>query len=87
MTATRINFIDLYSFYNDLDVSVIERLMEEYNISCSIKTLGTTRFSTDFGEHQEKRIAVEEEKVENARKIIVDAIKSGVISKEGKFRA
>lgn len=84
--ATRIHFVDLYSFYNDLDVSVIERLMEEYNISCSIKTIGSTRFLTDFGEHQEKRIAVEEEKVENARKIIEDAIKRGVISKEGMFR-
>lgn len=85
--ATRINFVDLYSFYNDLDVSVIERLMEDYSISCSIKTLGTTRFSSDLGEHQEKRMAVEEDKVENARKIIVDAIRSGIISKEGKFRA
>lgn len=85
--ATRINFIDLYSFYNDIDVSVIETLMEDYNISCSIRTLGTSRFSTDPGEYHEKRMAVEEEKVENARKIIADAIKSGVISKEGKFRA
>jgi putative signal transducing protein len=85
--ATRINFIELYSFYNDLDVSVIERLMEDYSISCSIKTLHTSRFPANPGEFQEKRMAVEEDKVENARKIINDAIRSGVISKEGKFRA
>lgn len=84
--ASRINFIDLYSFYNDLDISVIETLMEDYNISCSIRTLGAPRFSTDIGEYQEKRMAVEQDKVENARKLIADAIKSGVISKEGKFR-
>ncbi|MBI5644181.1 MAG: hypothetical protein HY954_11990 [Deltaproteobacteria bacterium] len=84
--ATRINFIDLYSFYNELDASVIETLMEDYNISCSIRTLGSIRFSTDVNNYQEKRIAVESDKLENAKKIINDAIKSGVISREGKFR-
>lgn len=83
--ATRINFIDLYSFYNDLDATVIETLMEDYNISCSIRTFGSTR-SFDSHEFGEKRIAVEEDKIENAKKIITDAIRSGVISKEGKFR-
>lgn len=85
--ATRIHFIDLYSFYNELDASVIETLMEDYHITCSIRTLGKVRFPTDIENYQEKRIAVEEEKIESARKIIIDAIKNGVISREGKFRA
>ncbi len=83
--ATRINFIDLYSFYNDLDATVIETLMEDYNISCSVRTFGPAR-SFDSHDLGEKRISVEEDKVENAKKIIADAIRSGVISKEGKFR-
>lgn len=84
--ATRIKFIDLYSFYNELDASVIETLMEDYNITCSIRTLGKVRFSTDIGAYLEKRIAVEEDKLEYAKKILNDAIRNGVISKEGKFR-
>lgn len=84
--ATRINFIDLYSIYNELDASVIETLMEGFNITCSIRTLGHVRFNTDVGGYLEKRIAVEEEKLENARNLIAEAIKNGVISKEGKFR-
>ena len=84
--ATKINFIDLYSFYNDLDASVIENLMEGCNITCSIRPLGKVRFATDMNSYLEKRIAVEEEKIENARNIIRDAIRSGVISREGKFR-
>lgn len=83
--ATRINFIDLYSIYNDLDASVIETLMEGCNITCAIRTLGKVRFSADLG-YLEKRIAVEEEKLENARKLISEAIRNGVISREGKFR-
>ncbi len=82
--ATRINFIDLYSFYNEIDASVIETIMEDYRITCSIRTLGQARFYTE--DYLEKRIAVEQEKIESARKIINDAIRSGVISKEGKFR-
>ncbi|MDO8426977.1 MAG: hypothetical protein Q7T24_05635 [Deltaproteobacteria bacterium] len=82
--ATRINFIDLYSFYNELDGSVIETLMEDYRITCSIRTLGQPRIYTE--DYLEKRIAVEQEKLESARKIINDAIRSGVISREGKFR-
>lgn len=84
--ATRIHFIDLYSIYNELDASVIETLMEGFNITCSIRTLGRVRFNTDIGGYLEKRIAVEEEKLENARKIINEAIRNGVISREGKFR-
>lgn len=84
--ANRINFIDLYSIYNDLDASVIETLMEGFNITCSIRTLGRERFTTDMSGYLEKRIAVEEEKLENARKLISEAIRNGVISKEGKFR-
>lgn len=84
--ATRINLIDLYSFYNDIDASVIETLMEDYNISCSIRSLTPIRLSGELSGLNEKRIAVEEAKIEYARKIINDAIKNGVISKEGKFR-
>lgn len=84
--ATRIKFIDLYSFYNDLDASVVETLMEGRNITCSFRSLGKLRFATDIGSYIEKRIAVEEEQIESARRIIKEAIRNGVISKEGKFR-
>lgn len=85
--ATRINFIDLYSSFNDLDMSVIENLMEGRRITCSIRTLGKVRFATDIAAYLEKRIAVEEDKIESARVIIKEAIRSGVISRDGKFRA
>lgn len=84
--ATRINYVDLYSFYNDMDATVIASLMEGYDISCSMKTLGTGRLGPDLGAYsQEKRISVEEGKIENARNIIWDAIRNGVISRDGRF--
>lgn len=81
--ASRINFIDIYSFYDELDANVIETLLEDYDISCSIRTFNP---SADPDAYFEKRIAVEEDKVENVRRIIDDARRSGVISREGRFR-
>jgi hypothetical protein len=83
--ATRINLIDVYLSYSDLDAGVIETILEGFNISCSVRTIGMMRFSSDTADFPEKRIAVEESKVENARMILSNAIRSGVISKDGRF--
>ncbi|MFQ5465323.1 MAG: hypothetical protein ACE5EI_05285 [Thermodesulfobacteriota bacterium] len=83
--ATRINFIDLYSFYDDIDSYVIESLMDGSNVSFSIRSLGADRSSGAWSP-DEKRIAVEEDKVELARKLLGRAIRSGAISREGRFR-
>jgi len=83
--ANRINFIELYSFYNDVDCSVIETLFSDFNINAQVRTVGVSRLSADMWDFPEKRVAVEEDSVENARKIINDAIKNGVITSEGCF--
>ncbi|HLC18763.1 MAG TPA: hypothetical protein VJM57_07105 [Thermodesulfobacteriota bacterium] len=83
--ATRINYIDVYCFYSDLEADVIESLMEGFSISFSIRTLGPYGQATDPTGFPEKRIAVEQDMADNARKILRDAINKGVISGEGKF--
>ena len=85
--ATRINFIEVYSAHCEFDASVIETLMEDCNIHCSIRTHGMLRFSVDPVDMPEKIILVEEDKADSARKIINKAIRNGVISKEGRFAA
>lgn len=85
--ATKINFIDIYSFYDELDANVIENLFEGYNISCAVRTFGSFRSPAGVNSFNEKRIAVEEDMVDNARRIIKKAIINGMISKDGKFRA
>lgn len=84
--ATRINFIDLYSCYNETDASVVETLFEDYSITCSIRVLAETPVSEETSGYYEKRISVEEDNVENAKRIINAALKNGVISRQGKFR-
>ncbi|MFQ5735712.1 MAG: hypothetical protein ACE5GY_02490 [Thermodesulfobacteriota bacterium] len=83
--ATRINFIDLYSFYNELDSFVIEEMMADRNISCSVRSLSTRFSPPGSGEDSELRMAVEEGSLECARRVIDGAIRNGVISREGEF--
>ncbi len=83
--ATRINFVDLYSFHNELDSFVIEAMMADLNISCSVRSLAS-RFSSDLSVHDsELRMSVEEGSIESARRVIDDALRNGVISRDGEF--
>jgi len=83
--ATRINFVDLYSFYNELDSLVIETMMAELNISCSVRSLASRFPSDPDSEDSELRMSVEEDSVEYARKVIYGALSSGAISRDGEF--
>ncbi|OGQ03948.1 MAG: hypothetical protein A2W38_00405 [Deltaproteobacteria bacterium RBG_19FT_COMBO_58_16] len=83
--ATRINFVDLYSFHNELDSFVIEAMMVDLNISCSVRSLAS-RFSSDpSAQDSELRMSVEEGSIESARRVIDEALKNGVISRDGEF--
>ncbi len=82
--ATRINFKDIYSIENELDVDIIELLLGEYDISCSIRNFGLCS-KESMKKLSEKRVAVEAVDAENARGILEEAIRKGMISPEGKF--
>ncbi|MCK4739370.1 MAG: hypothetical protein KAT46_05420 [Deltaproteobacteria bacterium] len=81
--ATSIRYIDIYSLYSDMDATVIESLLEDYQISCMVKHLSYD--VKDEEEPVEKRVSVEEDKVEDAKRIITDAITQGIIAKSGDF--
>ena len=84
--ATKINFIDVYSFFDEMDSMMMESIMDERNISFSMRTFGRPRFSVGYNAPFERRMAVEEDKVDYALKLLFDAMKSGMITREGKFR-
>ena len=93
--ASLIPLIDLYSFYNEIDGRVIETILEGHSISCTVRTVRATcaLSSTvkeavvwrNVDERNEIKISVEQEKIDDAKSIISNAIKNGVISRDGKF--
>lgn len=83
--ASRINFVDIYVFYNDMDLEVVEVLFEDLNISCAVKTINPLREDEDLAACPEKRVAVEEQDVVEAKRIIGEAIETGIISSDGRF--
>lgn len=81
--ASRIALIEIYSFHNPFDGNILESLMYESHISCKINARSSQRLDDD--DFPEKSIAVEKGLVEDARLIIRDAIRCGILSAEGRF--
>jgi hypothetical protein len=84
--ATRIRFIDIYFLYDEVDARVIKNLLADYEIACTVRNMNVYKDPLTEEAHSEKMIAVEEDRVENAQKIIRDAIQKGVVSQRGAFK-
>ena len=79
--ATRIPFIDLYLINDDVEVNIIEEIFNDYDIGFVVKTA-----CIEAQLVCDKVIAVEEDQILEAKKILLMAINNGVISGEGGFR-
>lgn len=78
--ATKIPFIDLYSINDDVEVNIIEEIFNDYSIGFMVKTACMeAKLVCD------KVIAVEEDQLLEAKKILLKAINNGVISGGGGF--
>ena len=83
--ATSIRFIDVYSFYDDIDAEVIESLLDDFDIICAIRRFEADSDPVEEENPGEKRVSVEEDRAEDAKKIIADAITNGILSRDGAF--
>lgn len=84
--ATRIRFVELYFSYDEIETTLIANLLEDSGISCIIRDMRITPYPLTIGVFTERRVAVEEDRVEEARIIIRDAIRDGFISGTGRFK-
>lgn len=84
--ARRINFKEIYFSYNDIEADLIKNLLEEHDIYCIVRDMKISPYPVSLGEFSEKRIVVEEDKVEEAKTLIRYAIKDGYISDKGGFK-
>lgn len=84
--ARRIDFKEIYLTYSDIESELIRDLLEDHDIYCIVRDMKIGPYPLSVGEHSEKRIAVEEDKVEEAKELIRWAIRDGYISDEGSFK-
>lgn len=84
--ARRVNFKEIYFTYSDIESELIRGLLEDHDIYCIVRDMRITPYPVSIGEQSEKRIAVEEDRVEEAKELIRWAIKDGYISREGRFK-
>jgi len=83
LMATKVRFVDVYSSFDEVDASLIENILKDRYISCKVSVSD----ASDEYDEVERRISVEGDEVDNAVGAIRDAIKRGMISEIGRFRA
>ena len=69
-----------------IEADLIKGLLEARGLSCVIRDMTITPYPINIGLFAEKRIAVEEDRSEEAVKLIRDARKDHYISTDGKFK-
>jgi hypothetical protein len=77
---------EIYLSYNMIEADLIKGLLESNGISCVIRDMTITPYPMNIGLFAEKRIAVEEDWVDKAVKLIKDARRDGYLSSDGKFK-
>ncbi len=77
---------EIYLSYDMIEADLIKGLLEDRGISCVIRDMTITPYPINIGLFSEKRIAVEEERAEEAVKLIRDAREDEYISAGGKFK-
>ena len=86
VTSVLMDLKEIYLSYDMMEADRIRGLLEANGISCAIRDMTITPYPINIGMFSEKRIAVEEDRVYRARKLIEDAIKDGYISSDGRFK-
>jgi hypothetical protein len=77
---------EIYLCYDIMEADRIKGLLEENGIYCIFRDMTITPYPMNIGRFAEKRIVVEEDKVEEAICLIEDAIRDGFISSDGRFK-
>ncbi|MEE8423580.1 MAG: DUF2007 domain-containing protein [Thermodesulfobacteriota bacterium] len=77
---------EIYLSYDMLEADLIKGLLEAHGIFCAVRDMTITPYPINIGLFGEKRIAVEEERVEEAVNLIRDARTDKYISTDGKFK-
>ncbi len=77
---------EIYLCYNNIEADLIKGLLKENGIHCIFRDMTITPYPMNIGRFAEKRIAVDEDKVDEAIRLIEDARRDGFISSDGRFK-
>jgi len=80
------NLREIYLSYDMLEADLIKGLLEENGIPCFVRDMTISPYPLSIGKFAEKRIAVDENDVEEAVRLIGEARGDGYISPEGAFK-
>lgn len=79
------DLLDLYVSYNFAEAEMIRDILLDNQIDCFLHKLEPSQFPLNVGKHAQIRVAVEDDKGDEAAALLQEAIDEGALSGEGHF--
>ncbi len=79
-------YVEIYLSYNDCESDIIGSLLKQDEIPFILRDQRITPYPMNISRFGERRFAVPETEVQKAKDLISDAIDSGAIFGDGKFK-
>ena len=80
------NYVEVYLSYNNCESDIIGSLLNQEEIPFILRDQSITPYPISIGRFGERRFSVPETKAQKAKDLITDAISSGAIVGDGKFK-
>lgn len=79
------DLVDFYVSYNFAEAELIRDIMLDNGISCFIKKGHPSQFPLSVGKHGQIRIAIEDDKLNEATSLLNEAVDAKALTGEGHF--
>lgn len=79
------DLVDFYVSYNFAEAELIADILLDNDIDCYVKKVHPSQFPMNVGKHGQIRIAIEDDKVDEAKAVLEEAIEAEALTDEGHF--
>ena len=79
------DLVDFYISYNFAEAELIRDILLDNDIDCYVKKVHPSQFPMNVGKHGQIRIAIEDDKVDEAKAVLEEAIEAEALTDEGHF--
>jgi hypothetical protein len=79
------DLVDFYVSYNFAEAELIRDILLDNDIDCYVKKGHPSQFPMNVGKHGQIRIAIEDDKVDEATEVLEEAIEAEALTGEGHF--
>ena len=79
------DLVDFYASHNFAEVEILVDVLEDHDIHCYTRKMEMPGLPTEAGDEGEIRIVVQDNRLEEARDLLEEAIAEGPVPDDGRF--